>query len=63
MKTNRLDASHIVWQGEPKPANISIQNGRDLYGYLVIFDTPEHAQPKTRSVLIRDGVIINNSGF
>jgi endonuclease YncB( thermonuclease family) len=63
MKTNRLDASQIEWQGEPKPANIPTQNGRDLYGYLVIFNTPEHSHPKTRSVLIHDGVIVNNSGF
>jgi endonuclease YncB( thermonuclease family) len=63
MKTNRLDASQIEWQGEPKPANIPTQNGRDLYGYLVIFNTPEHSRPKTRSVLIHDGVIVNNTGF
>jgi endonuclease YncB( thermonuclease family) len=63
MKTNRLDASHIDWQGEPKPADIAAQDGRHLHGYLVIFNTAENSQMKTRSVLIRDGAIINNSGF
>jgi endonuclease YncB( thermonuclease family) len=63
LRTNQLDASQIEWQGEPKPANIPTQNGRDLHGYLVIFNTPEHSRPKTRSVLIRDGAIVNNSGF
>jgi endonuclease YncB( thermonuclease family) len=63
MKTNRLDSSQIEWQGEPKPADVPAQGGRDLYGYLVIFNTPEHSHMKTRSVLIRDGAIVSNSGF
>ena len=63
MKANALDASHIDWQGDPKPSDIPAGNGRHLSGYLVIFNTPDRAGVKTRSVLIRDGVIVSNSGF
>ena len=63
MKANGFDASKIDWQGEPKPTEMPAGTGRHLSGYLVIFNAPEHSQPKTRSVLIRDGAVINNSGF
>ena len=63
MKANRLDASRIDWQGDPKPSELAAGNGRRLSGYLVIFNTPDSAGVKTRSVLIRDGAVINNSGF
>ena len=63
MKANALDASHIDWQGEPKAADVPAGNGRHLSGYLVIFNTPDRAGVKTRSVLICDGAIVNNSGF
>jgi hypothetical protein len=63
MKANGLDPSRIDWQSEPKPADISGKDGKHLYGYLVIFNTPEKSRPKTRSVLIRDGAVINDSGF
>jgi hypothetical protein len=60
---HRLDASRIEWQGDPKPFELAAGNGRRLSGYLVIFNTPDPAGAKTRSVLIRDGAIVNNSGF
>jgi len=63
MKANRLDASRIEWQGDPRPSELAAGNARRLSGYLVIFNTPDRAGAKTRSVLIRDGVVVNNSGF
>jgi hypothetical protein len=63
MKANRLDASRVDWQGNPKPSELVAGNGRRLSGYLVIFNTPDRAGAKTRSVLIRDGAIVSNSGF
>jgi len=63
MKANALDVSHIDWQGDPKAADVPTENGRYLSGYLVIFNTPDRAGVKTRSVLIRDGAVVNNSGF
>ena len=65
MKANAIDSSKIDWQGEPKPADLPGVSGRHLYGYLVIFNTPasNRAGAKTHSVLIRDGEVINASGF
>ena len=63
MRANQLDPSRIDWQGEPKPADMPAGLGRHLSGYLVIFNTPEQIARKTRSVLIRDGKAISNSGF
>jgi len=63
MTANRLDGSRIEWQGDPRPSELAAGNGRRLSGYLVIFNTPDRAGAKTRSVLIHDGVVINNSGF
>ncbi len=63
MQANRLDASRIEWQGDPKPSELAAGNGRRLSGYLVIFNTPDRVGSKTRSVLIRDGAVVNNSGF
>ena len=63
MKKNSLDASRIDWQAEPKPAEMPNDTGRRVSGYLVIFNTPDRAGMKTRSVLIRDGAIVSNSGF
>jgi len=63
MKANAFDSSRIEWQSEPKPADMPSKSGQHLYGYLVIFNTPDRAGAKTRSVLIRDDAVINNSGF
>jgi hypothetical protein len=63
MNANRFDASRIEWQGDPKPSELAARNGLRLSGYLVIFNTPDRAGAKTRSVLIRDGAVVNNSGF
>ena len=63
MKSNAFDASRIDWQGEPKPADMPAENGKHVSGYLVIFNAPDRAGVKTRSVLIRDGAIVSNSGF
>ena len=63
MKSNSLDASHIDWQGEPKRAKMPGENSRRVSGYLVVFNTADRAGMKTRSVLIRDGAIVSNSGF
>ena len=63
MKKYSFDASRIEWQSEPKPSEMPNPTGRRFSGYLVIFNTPDHAGMKTRSVLIRDGVIVSNSGF
>jgi hypothetical protein len=63
MKANALEVSHIDWQGDPKPADVAATTGQHRLGYLVIFNTPEQATSKTRSILIRDGAVINSSGF
>jgi hypothetical protein len=63
MKMNAFDSSRIDWQSEPTPADVPARSGQNLYGYLVIFNTPDRSGAKTRSVLIRDGAIITNSGF
>jgi hypothetical protein len=63
MARNAWSTSNIDWQTEPKPADLPGTNGRHLYGYLVIFNTPEDSRPKTRSVLIHDGAVISTSGF
>jgi hypothetical protein len=63
MKKYGLDASHIDWQGEPQPAERPNASGQRFAGYLVVFNTPDRTGMKTRSVLIRDGVIVSNSGF
>jgi hypothetical protein len=58
-----LDASRVDWQTEPKPAEMPNGSGQRLSGYVVIFNTPDREQMKTRSVLIRDGVVVVNNGF
>ena len=63
MKKYSLDPSRIDWQGEPKPAEMPAPSGQRVKGYLVIFNAPDRAGIKTRSVLIRDGVVVSNSGF
>jgi hypothetical protein len=63
LKSNRLEALRIDWQGEPKAAEMPAETGRKVSGYLVIFNTPDRAGMKTRSVLIHDGAIVRNSGF
>ena len=65
MKAKALDTSRIDWQTEPKPANLPGPNGRPLYGYLVIFNTrtANRGGAQTRGALIRDGKVINASGF
>jgi hypothetical protein len=63
MKRYSLDPSRIDWQGEPKPAEMPAPTGQRMKGYLVIFSTPDRTGTKTRSVLIRDGVIVSNTGF
>lgn len=64
MKKYSLDASRVEWNGDPKPGEKPAPDGRNWSGYLVIFNTPDgNAGMKTRSVLIRDGVIVANNGF
>src|SRR2546423_15640951 len=63
MKANRLDPSRIDWQGDPKPSQLAVEKGQYLSGYLIIFNMPDRTGAKTRSVLIRDGAVVNNSGF
>jgi S1/P1 Nuclease len=63
MQTSRLDPSRIDWQGDPKPGELPTTGGRRVAGYLVIFNTPHRTGAKTRSVLIRDGAVVNHSGF
>ena len=63
MNKYSLDASRIEWQGEPKPGEMPAPDGKHWSGYLVTFNTPDAAGMKTRSVLIREGVIVANSGF
>jgi hypothetical protein len=65
MKAKAFDTSRIDWQTEPKPANLPGPNGRPLYGYLVIFNTrtANRGDARTRGALIRDGKVINASGF
>lgn len=65
MKAKGLDTSRIDWQTQPKPASLPGANGRPLYGYLVIFNTRAATRggPQTRGALIRDGKVVNASGF
>ena len=63
LRANGLNALKIDWQGEPKPVDMPEAAGGHRHGYLVIFNTPEQSRPKTRSVIIRDGAVISNSGF
>jgi hypothetical protein len=63
MKKYSLDASRLEWQGEPKQAEMPNASGQRFSGYLIIFNTPDRGTMKTRSVLIRDGVVVSNSGF
>lgn len=59
LQAQRFSAAGIDWQSEPKPADLPDASGRHHYGYLVIFNTGA----KTRSVLIRDGAVVNAAGF
>jgi hypothetical protein len=59
LQARRISATQIDWQSEPKPADMPAVNAQHLYGYLVIFNSGT----KTRSVLIRDGEVINAAGF
>lgn len=65
LKTKGVNGATIEWQSEPKPADLPPGGRGHLYGYLVIFNTPAQtgAVAKTRSVLIRDGAIVNATGF
>lgn len=63
LKKYGLDASQVDWQTEPKPAEMPNGSGQLLSGYLVTFSTLDHGQLKSRSVLIRDGVVVVNNGF
>ena len=63
IKASRLDPSRVDWQGDPKPTELPIAGGRRVAGYLVIFNMSDRTGAKTRSVLIRDGAVVNNSGF
>jgi hypothetical protein len=58
-------AAHIEWQTEPKPSDLPTTRGRHVYGYLVIFNSRANpgAISKTHSALIRDGKVVNMSGF
>jgi hypothetical protein len=63
LRKNQRANGKIDWQTEPKPSDLPRANGQPLRGYLVIFNTTEQGRSKTRSVLIRDGAIVNNTGF
>ncbi len=63
MKKYGLDASRVDWQAEPKPAELANASGQRFSGYLVLFNSPDQAGMKTRSLLIRDGVVVVNNGF
>ena len=64
LKKYSLDASRIDWQGEPRPAERANTSGQRFFGYLVVFNTPDPTgATKARNVLIRDGVVVVNSGF
>jgi hypothetical protein len=65
LQSKGMSGSKIDWQGEPKPADIPPNGRGHLYGYLVIFNTPPQTggTAKTRSVLIRDGQVVNANGF
>jgi hypothetical protein len=64
MKKYSLDALRVEWNGGPKPGEMPAPDGQNWSGYLVIFNTPDrNAGMKTRSVLIRDSIIVANSGF
>ncbi len=58
-------AAHIEWQTEPKPSDLPTAKARHVYGYLVIFNSRANPAeiPKTHAALIRDGKVVNMSGF
>jgi S1/P1 Nuclease len=65
LQANRLDASQILWQSEPRPADLSGANGQHLSGYQVVFNSRARGTTtmQTHSVLIRDGRVVNSLGF
>jgi len=63
MKADAFALSKIDWQSEPKAADLPDLNGWHLYGYLVIFNTPDRSRTRKHSLLIPDGEVINFSGF
>ena len=58
-------SAHLEWPAEPKPSDLPSPKGRHVYGYLVVFNSRPHPgdTPKSHSALIRDGKVINVSGF
>ena len=65
LQSKGVDPTKVDWQGEPKPADLPPNGRGHLYGYLVIFNAPTQSggASKTRSVLIREGQVVNANGF
>lgn len=60
----RLSAEAIEWQTEPKPSAMPDARGREVYGYLVVFNSPaRNGAPRSHGVLIHDGKVIVAMGF
>jgi|GEM_PF-344639 len=59
----------IVWQTEPKPADLPGKDGTKLYGYLVIFSVNArnrfgaYTGVQSHGALIRDGEVVKGTGF
>jgi hypothetical protein len=59
----------IVWQTEPKPADLPGKDGKKLYGYLVIFSANArnrfgtYTGVQSHGALIRDGEVVKGMGF
>jgi hypothetical protein len=59
----------IVWQTEPKPADLPGKDGKKLYGYLVIFSVNArnrfgaYTGVQSHGALIRDGGVVKGTGF
>ena len=59
----------IVWQSEPKPADLPRKDGKKLYGYLVIFSVNArnrfgaYTGVQSHGALIRDGEVVKGTGF
>ena len=59
----------IKWLGEPKPAELSAENGRKIAGYLVEFTVNArnrfgaYTGPQKHGALIHDGEVVKVTGF
>jgi hypothetical protein len=62
-------SAKVEWLSEPKKGDLPDARGRKIYGYLVLFSVNSrnkfgtYTGKQTHGALIRDGVIMQVSGF